>query len=223
MSKRTIGLIIGLFIVTGVLLYMAVLPNKKNNNKSMPVAISPSPTVSPAETVLSLSPAEQTVTAGVPSSINIDVATGNNSITGAQIELSYDPTALRNVSIVPANFFPPPVVELYKPKIDLKNGRISYALAISPNQTSRSGTGTLATLKFTPVLSGSPSAVPSQTRTTTVKFMPKSLVTARGIGPSVLKSTTDATILISRFAPRKTTTPSPMLKPTNTSASPSGR
>ena len=81
-------------------------------------------------------------------------------------------------------------------KIDTTNGKVSYAIVIPPTGKAKKGAGTVATLKFT--------ANVSVAKQTVIKFLPKSLATAEGLSKSVLKTTSDATII---FAESSTTLP----------------
>lgn len=116
---------------------------------------------------------------GLMHSLPILLKTGTNKVTAVQMELSFDPKVLKIVAVTAEAFFPNPVVLLNK--LDQKNGRISYALGISPQDSGRKGQGTIATLTFESLVQ-----TPTQTA---VQFLPKSLVTAEGVTESVLKST----------------------------------
>lgn len=183
MSKKTIGLIIALFLVTLLLLALAIFPVTQKTS----VSITPTPTVnSSAQTVLAFAPPVATksaVASGSASySMDANILTGKNKVNAVQIELSYDPQTLLNVDIKPGDFFIDPVVLLKN--IDKTTGRISYALAAPLGTNGKSGTGTIATLTFNSI----------KNTPTTIKFLPKTQVAAEGIQQSVLKSTLDTTI-----------------------------
>lgn len=198
-SKKTLGLIIGLFIVTGILLYMAVAPTLKTNKPSQTQTIVPTPT-SAAQSILAFSPASVAATPGVPSTVAIELTTGNNNVRAVQIELSYDPTALSNVSIKGGTFFPN-ATELIPASVNTRTGRISYAIGVP---TPKKGTGTVAMLTFTPHLTTTGvSATPSAATTTQITFTPLSKVAASGIGPSVLKTSSNLVVTV---APKTTGT-----------------
>lgn len=176
MPKRTLYLIIVLFLVALGLMFVAQStpypkPLQPNNIVSIPTPAVP-------QTVLlfdEISMATNSASYSIPIIIN----TGRNLVTGAQLELFFDPKIITNVSIQQGNFFLKPVVLLNN--IDKESGRISYALGISPEDSGREGEGIVATLTFkTNVLSPTP---------TTISFLPKTLVTAEGVEQSVLKST----------------------------------
>ena len=97
-SKKTLGLIIGLFIVTGILLYMAIAPTLKTNKPGTRQVIVPTPT-SAAQSVLAFTPSSVTASPGVPSTVAIELTTGDNNVRAVQLELTYDPSVLSNVTI----------------------------------------------------------------------------------------------------------------------------
>lgn len=200
MSKRTILLIVVLFAVTVVLILLAVYPITQ---KPAPTS-GPVPTVTPvAQSVLVFAPPTLVSTTSATYSIDVNLLTGSNRVNAVQLELAYDPKALTNMDATPGAFFENPVVLLKN--IDAQEGRISYALAISPTQRGKQGTGTVAVLKF------SSNLLPGQK--TSIKFLPKTQVTAEGIRASVLKSTIDTT-----FSLGENSTTSATLSPATSSA-----
>lgn len=196
MSKKTLSLIIGLLLLTIALLTIALTSNNAVptlSTKKIAHSITPTPV---AQSTLSLSPANLVVNPLIASrsalNINIDAS---NDVTGVQMELSFDPSLLKNVNIVPGNFFTNPLVLLKN--INQKDGRVLYILAITPSQEPRKGTGTVATLTFTP----NAFATGSANKITEVKFLPKTVITARGIGASVLKSALPAQVRFGATTP----------------------
>lgn len=177
MPKRTLYLIIVLFLVALGLMFIAQATPYPSTPQPNIVTI---PTPSVAQTVLLFDEIAMSTTSAKPSySIPIIIQTGKNLVTAVQLELSYDPEIITNVSIQQGAFFPKPVVLLNN--IDKENGRISYALGISPEDSGKRGEDILATLTFKTNVS-SPTA-------TTISFLPKTLVTAEDVEQSVLKST----------------------------------
>lgn len=204
-SKKTLGLIIGLFIVTGILLYLAIAPTLKTNKPSTTQTIVPTPT-SAAQSVLVFTPATVTATPGVPSTVAIELSTGENDVRAVQLELSYDPTVLSNVSIKGGTFFSN-ATELIPATINTRTGRVSYAFGVP---TPKKGTGTVALLTFTPRLTTpANSATPSAATTTEIKLIPLSKVAAAGIGPSVLKTSSNLEVTIAPKTTGATTTTLP--------------
>lgn len=187
MSKRTLFLILALLLLVGVLLVVAFSVNQTKPTPTPQVSLPPQTSPTPvAQTVLSMTPNPLTVSPQSPSSVNIDIATGSNNVTAVQLELTFDPTVVSNVSISGGTFFAN-AIELIK-KIDQKEGTITYALGISPNDTAKSGTGTVATITFTAT-----GTVGTQSPMT---FSEKTLVTASGASSSILKSTTGTVVLL---------------------------
>lgn len=199
MSKKTLALIISLVVLTAVLLVIALSTKEQkvaNNTPSVP-SEQPSPTP-PAHSVLTMTPATLDLSTRATGIHTVDVAidSDDNNVTAVQLEIAYDPKVIRNLQVKPGKFFASPTVLLNKN--DVKTGRVSYALGISPAQDPEKGTGTVATLTFTVL----PGATGTETQIT---LLPKSLVTARGVGPSVLKSASGVTIML----PTRSTTSVP--------------
>jgi hypothetical protein len=206
-SRKTLGLIIGL------LLYMAIAPTLKTTKPgTTKQTIVPTPT-SAAQSILSFTPSSINALAGVPSTVAIELTTGDNNVRAVQLELSYDPSVLSNVSMKGGTFFPN-ATELIPANVNLKTGRISYAIGVA---TPKKGTGTVAMLTFTPRLAGaSVSATPSAAPMTEVKFISLTKIAASGIGPSVLKTSSNLTVTVTKAttAPAlKTVTISPSVIP----------
>lgn len=204
MSKRTIALIIVLFVITIALIVLAVYPI---TNKTT-VSITPTPTASVAQTVLVFAPPEiatlsatASQSAGQTYSVDVNILTGKNRVNAVQLELSYDPQAITGVDIQPGSFFTNPTALLKT--VDASLGRVSYALVVPLGESGKQGTGTIATLTFKSLLKTG--------EKTTLKFLPKTQVAAEGIQTSVLKSSIDST-----FSTGEITTPSAKLNtPTN--------
>ncbi len=66
-------------------------------------------------------------------------------------------------------------------------GRITYALGRTPGQTPLTGTGVIATISFTAAASAKPSQL---------TLLPTTLVTARGVANSVLKTSSGTQIIV---------------------------
>lgn len=203
MSKRTLLLIVGLAIVTGGLLFLAFLSEQRKKTTESPLNQTSIPTpTSPAHTTLSLVPNPVIVSSSGSASIDVEMDTQSNDVTAVQLELSYDPKAITNVTISPSNFFTNPIVLLKN--INQQDGRISYAFGIPSSNSSKKGKGLIATISFNAVnLFGAP---------TTISFLPKTLVTAQGISASVLQTATGTQIIF----PRKSGTPLPLQQGTKT-------
>jgi len=186
MSKRTLFLIFALFIITSVLLMMALY---KPNSKPTTTQIIPLLEKQIAQTILSFgTPSVATSSSALPLSYSlpINITTGENKVTAVQLEMQYDPEVLTNVQVAPGSFFRNPTMLLNQ--IDEKTGRISYAFGVNPTDQGVVGNGVIAILRFK-----AKTGTPMQTQIT---FLPKTLVTAENINESVLKTTNDAVFTV---------------------------
>lgn len=176
MSKRTLFLIFALFLITTVLLLLALYQPQMIGTTQTAV-----PTKEPvAQTSLSFgTPLIATSSSSIilDYSLPVNISTGKNKVTAVQLELQYDPLILTNVAVTPGSFFTNPDILLNQ--IDTKTGRISYAFGVGLVNPSISGNGTIANLTFS-VKAGAP-------QKTAIIFLPKTLVNAEGINESVLK------------------------------------
>ncbi len=191
MSKRTLFLIFALFIITFVLLVLA-LYNPYSSNPKSPTQTITVPKEPIAQTILSFdilssTPSSSSTQSALQTySLPINIETGKNKATAVQLELQYDPKVLTNVVVTPGVFFKNPVVLLNQ--IDVKTGRISYAFGIGLADQGVGGKGVVATITF-----DTKAGLPQQTQ---ILFLPKTLVTAEGINESVLKLTNSATFTV---------------------------
>lgn len=191
MSKKTIGLIVGLLVTTVVLLFVALSAKQPVSPQATTVTQEERPAPTPvAHTMLMLSPDTVQIGANGSGSVDVMIDTGGNQINAIQLEVAYDPEILKNVVVTPGTFLPTPL-KLFN-NTDQENGRISFALGVPPSQDPVTGTGTVATIRFTRV-----SRVPTGTTDTEIELLPKTQVTALGISTSVLKSATGATVMLS--------------------------
>ena len=184
MSRRTLFLIFALFLITAVLLVLALYQPQAPK-------VAPVPVVKEAVAQTSLSfgtPTVATSSSFVTTnySMPINISTGKNKVTAVQLELQYDPLLLTNVKVTPDLFFPKPNILLNQ--VDVKTGRVSYAFGIGPTDQGVVGTSTVATLTF--------SVKAGTLQKTAVVFLPKTLVTAEGIAESVLKPTSAGVFMI---------------------------
>jgi hypothetical protein len=185
MSKKTLALIVSLVLLTVALLAVALStkqPTTTPDGVGEPT-VTPTP---PAHTVLNLTPATLTAVAGT-NQVQVQIDTDDNQVTAVQLEIAYDPKVLSNVRVTQGTFFQNPVVLLNAN--DTTTGRISYAIGIAPAQEAMNGTGTVATISFAP----NPTATVTETQ---LELLPKSLVTARGITASVLKTSTGTRVTL---------------------------
>lgn len=177
MSKRTLFLIFALFLITFVLLMMALY--QPQAPKTAPIVSTP--TKEPvAQSMLSFGNpviATTSSTTTLNYSLPVNITTGKNKVTAVQLELQYDPLVLTNVAVTPSSFFTDPIVLLNQ--IDTKTGRISYAFGVPPAGQAVAGKGVVANLTF--------STRAKISERTAIIFLPKTLVTAEGIAESVLQ------------------------------------
>jgi hypothetical protein len=196
MSKRTLFLIFALFIITSVLLVMALYQPQAPKTTQIVT-----PTKEPvAQTTLAFGSPVVATSSSVTTlnySLPININTSKNKVTAVQLELQYDPAILTNVAVTPGSFFAKPQVLLNQ--IDVKTGRISYAFGIGINDQGVAGKGVAANLTF--------SAKSKTPEKTAILFLPKTLVTAQGISVSVLKQTTNGIFTVGEISPSPSTTP----------------
>ncbi len=184
-ANQTPLLIILLSILTAFLVIIAIAPKK--------AGITPPPAqnktvVSPADTTLTLS--NTTPAPGAIQTVEVVADSGKNTVTGVQLELSFDPKLASNVSIVSGSYIKSPV-ELLK-KVDYVNGRISYVIGVPIGGTGVQGSGTVAVITYTEAgAKGQP---------VTFKFLPKTLVASQGFSENALKKASNYTKVIGETA-----------------------
>ena len=188
MPKKTLALISGLVVVTIILFIIALRAGQQASAPSIPPTQQAQPTAMvPAHTVLQVGPNPITVAPGQVGQASVMMDTSDNDVTAVQLELGYDPRVIANVKVTPGTLFTNPVV-----LIDKNNpvtGRYTYAFGITPNAQVVKGTGVVATVSFTVL----PGTVGKQMQ---LGLLPSSLVTARGVAESVLKSATGTVITV---------------------------
>lgn len=194
MPKKTLALITGLVLVTVVLFVVALRAGQQQNVPSTPQptqsAQQPEPTI-PAFTVLNLSPNPLTVAPGRQGKAEVTIDTDQNDVTAVQLELGYDPNIITNVKVTPGTLITNPAILI--DKNNPTEGRYTYAFGITPNGTPVKGTGVVATVTFT----ARANAVGKDTQ---LGLLPTTLVTARGVANSVLKSAAGTVITVSASA-----------------------
>jgi hypothetical protein len=179
--RKTIILIVALILITVGLVYLSIssMPQGNQQTGKPQAAVDFAQTNFELSSVPILDPASSTSAVPVYY-LSLDMTTGQNKVTAVQIELQYDPAALTNVDIVPAEKSQG-WTELIK-KVDAENGVVSYALGITPGQKGVSGSGPVAKLTFSKTYGFS-----EQTR---ISFLPKTMATAESYDKSVLKTST---------------------------------
>jgi len=189
MPRKTLALISGLVLVTIVLFVIALRTGQQSapDKSQMPQSQNQAP-VSPAHALLMLEPNPYSVAKGTQGKVDVMIDAADHAVTAVQLEIGYDPNYITNVQVTPGSLLPNAVVLINKN--NTQTGRLTYAFGIQPNQQTIQGKGSVATISFTTkatVASG------SQTQ---LGLLPTSLVTARGVAASVLKSATGTVVTI---------------------------
>lgn len=137
-SKLPIMLVVLVLAVLGLSLFSKRPTDKK------PASVAPTPKVvqERAYTSLAAFASKPQVTSGETFSITIAMSTRENLVTGAQLELTYDPSVITVTSISSGNFFAKPVE--YAKKIDSAKGEIIYAIG---SFEGKKGSGAVAKLE----------------------------------------------------------------------------
>ncbi len=214
MPRKTLALISGLVLVTVILFVIALRAGQEQ--KAPPAT--PQPTaaaqnvapVVPAHTVLALAPNPLTVGPGQQGTAEVTIDTSDNDVTAVQLEIGYDPNVLSNVKVTAGTLIQNPAVLI--DKNDPAAGRYTYAFGITPNAQPIKGTGSVATITFTTKAG----AVGTETQ---LGLLPTSLVTARGVAESVMKSATGTVVTVGTAGATGGTTGDAMQKQPATSPS----
>lgn len=193
MPRKTTILILILTTVTGILLFLAVSEGKKPQPPQTTVA----PTKKQVQKTAKVFFSPQNIdlssgTAFPTSTVDVLIDTGNQEIVGVQVEAQYDPKSLTSLKLNPAldqvSFFGPNAVVLFN-DINETTGRISYAVAIPPQEQTKKGVGKIATVSFSKAFSAQ--------GITTISFLDKTIVTILGENESVLKESLPLNIILS--------------------------
>ena len=162
-------------------------------------------------TTLSILPPTKTANVGEEVSLTVQMNTGTNTATGAELHVTYDPQKLTLKDFTPLTEMLP--VVFVSPQINNTTGTANITLSAQPANPPQ-GQGGLATLKFIAKAPGS----------ATVSFTPQTLVTGIGEGTNVLASQNSASITVLAPAaaalPTGTTPTTPSVAVTPTSAAP---
>ena len=153
-------------------------------------------------TNLSLLPASINTEIGQTFNLSVAIDTAANTVTAADIYVTYDPQVVEAQSIDPGSFLP---VVLLPAATDNTIGKASITLGSSPTEP-KQGTGTLATITFKALTAG----------TANITFSAQTQAAGVGEQGNVLTGTNPATVVIASAPP----TSSPTSSPTST-ASPS--
>lgn len=198
MPKKTTILIAVLVLFTAGLIYIAVKteqqlpPEITEETLTEEELIALIPTINP-QTQISFTPAVLNTIENPQSEYTVDVRVNTNgqAISGIQLELSYDPAILSNVTLNPADnnlFGPNPAVLINS--VDPELGRISLAIALGGlTEDEVSGDGNIATITF--------SANPSLTQSTQIAILPKTTVRSLRSTNSLLQNALPLNIVFS--------------------------
>lgn len=91
-----------------------------------------------------------------PESTGVDIIANSptEKVSGAEIELTYDPSVVTNITLTPAidakSFFGEKVLVTALTN-DTTNGKITFSIQVPTTDLARNGRGKIATLAFTPV------------------------------------------------------------------------
>lgn len=151
-------------------------------------------------TTLSILPPTKTASVGDEVILTVQMNTATNTVTGAELHITFDSQKLTLKSFTPLTDLLP--VVFASPQIDNTKGTASMTTSAQPANPPQ-GQGGLATLKFTAKAPGA----------ATVSFAPETLATGIGEGTNVLASQNNAAITILAANPTPT--------PAQLSASPS--
>lgn len=190
---KTLVLIAVLVTVTVVLLVTAIWVAGRPHNTAVTTSVV-APTQAPQApktATIAFSPASLNMSNTASSTATVDIIASTNGapITGAQVELLYNPALITNVKFLPPDAgnslfgAPGAYMNLFT---DTKTpGDTTYAVAIQPAGQPVNGTGSIGKVTFT-VVKGAPTA--------TINFGKGTLVTAKSTTGSILQNATPLTL-----------------------------
>jgi hypothetical protein len=164
----------------------------------------PTPTPLPAKVVnLSISPTPVTTQVGQTFTVSLNMNTGTDSVSAADVHVSYDQTKLQVQSVTAGTFLP---VVLAAGAFDNTAGSASITVGSQPT-TPANGTGTLATVTFKALATGS----------TAINYLSTTQTASVGKSGNTLNTATGSNVTIN---PAATTSPTPTPTPTPTDSTP---
>lgn len=187
LKNKTPILVLFLLLITGILVYMALSPKRGPGTETQ--NISPAAQANTKLSVASapyLSEEEISTTSAKTYLIDVNADTGENAITGVQLELNYEPKDLNVIDILPGDLIKEAVTVLKK--IDKTNGTISYAIATPLGAKGVKGSGVVAKIKFQAPLDLS--------KTIGFSFDGKTVVTTDATTDDVLRETVDSSFTL---------------------------
>ncbi len=205
MPKKTIALIVILALATIGLVYLAL--KSSDNPQSQTATPSPTqPVVKTAKLYFEPNSVSASTSSRTPAQAIVMIDSGGSEISGAQVELQYDPSMLTNVEFIPASssafFNYPAQASILTNTVNQTEGMVSFVISIAPNTSPLKGAGVLGTLKFIPVAT-------TPTSLSQIVFTPDSAVTSLTSQESILKEATPLQISIQRAQQTTPRTSSP--------------
>lgn len=127
-----------------------------------------------------------------PVKVDIIVETGGQAISGTQLELTYDPEIISNITVSSPqdSFFGSPAdYKILHTNIDDENGTLSFTVAANNRSLAKKGNGKVASLTFNVNRNAG-------AKSTNVSFAPTTLVTIFGASQTVLRQASGLTIVL---------------------------
>ncbi len=187
-------ILIGVLVTLAVVLLGVAIRLSGTPNNTIPGTTQITPTVSVEKTAsVAFSPTTLNLPAASTSgSVEVIVTTGNNSITGAQVEINYDPTVIQNVEVeapdVTNSLLGAPGTYTNLFTDTTTPGKIVFARAIGLSGQEVNGTGSIGKISFT-VVRGTQAA-------TELTFGTETAVTTTKTTESILNTTTPLVITL---------------------------
>lgn len=167
-------------IVTLIVLLVGFIAWRSNSSLNQTlVPVKQTENMSEKTVDLLLSPAMVNSAVGVEQSVDLNMSTGGAKVTAVEVVLTYDPKIIGTPSVTKGSYFSN---VLSSPKIS--NGKIVFTYAVAPDDTGKTISGTIATIKFKPIAKG----------VTNMTFTSDTSAVAEGITDDVIKSTMESQI-----------------------------
>ncbi|MBI4097488.1 MAG: hypothetical protein HY426_00435 [Candidatus Levybacteria bacterium] len=145
----------------------------------LPLRVSKDKEVDFAHTSLAFSEEPRISSTSSMLEIDLNINSGDNTVSGIKLELVFDPKVLGGVDIRPGSFLSNPTV--ISKEIDRANGKITYNIESAQGTK---GEGAIAIISFSKL----------NNQETIISFLPQTFVTAQGFDQSVLRETVSAVI-----------------------------
>lgn len=186
MPRKTIALLLSLFVITALLLAAAFRPNKTTpiqepTSQEQVTKVAPS-----AEALLQFTEETLNLTANTAGTASVELDAKNHQVTAIQLELQYDPKVLRNVKVVLGSSFDQ-LAQIFS-QTDDKGGLITVWLGVKPGAQLVQGKGEVAKVTFEKIPG-------TNAQETNLVILPASLVTEAGVEDSILKTTNSTKII----------------------------